>query len=143
DCTPRPSVYGSVPDSDNASAFQQYQSFKDTALHAPTPNGWASVFINKTASSKGGSYISYLVLESYNTTDCAARCEQISECKAINIYFERTPTLYLGYECQDAPSMTVIKCAFWGEKLLAANVKNWGYRDWNFEVVMAGSNGYN
>lgn len=39
--------------------------------------------------------------------------------------------------------MTVIKCAFWGEKLLAANVKNWGYRDWNFEVVMAGSNGYN
>lgn len=112
ECKPQPAASGPTPDTDNPLAFHNFQTLRDTAIQAPTPANWTCAFIDKSASSKASHYLSYSVLESYNTTHCAAQCDQIFGCKAINIYFERTPTLYLGHECPDAPSMTVIKCVF-------------------------------
>lgn len=143
ECAPRPHGYGPIPEVDNTEAFYNYQAFQNTALDAPTPENWTRVFVNRLASSKAAEYLSYAELKSYDTQDCATRCDQISECEAINIYFERTPTLALGYNCPTSPSMTVIKCVFWGKKLRLEDATNWGQRDWSFDIVIAGSNGYN
>lgn len=143
DCTPRPIGKGPVPIPDQTWAFLNFPAFEDTSLHAPTPKNWTRVFAADKASRLAVAYIGYSELESYDTNNCSAQCDKIDRCKAINIYFERTPTLHLAYECQDAPSSTVIKCVFWGERLYDTDVRNWGHRDWKFDVIIAGSNGYN
>ncbi len=62
-----------------------------------------------------------------------------------NLYhldFERDPTLDPGPNCPNPPSTTNIKCVFWGGPVSTTNANNFGqWRD-NFEVVIAGSNGY-
>ncbi|CAO2652536.1 Nn.00g008190.m01.CDS01 [Neocucurbitaria sp. VM-36] len=143
DCTPRPIGKGPVPIPDQTWAFLNFPAFEDMSLHAPTPTNWTRAFVAEKGSSLAVTYIGYSELEWYDTNNCSAQCDKVDRCKAFNIYFERTPTLHLAYECQDAPSSTVIKCVFWGEKLYDTDVRNWGRRDWKFDVVLAGSNGYN
>lgn len=64
-------------------------------------------------------------------------------CNSFNIYFERSPAINLGPECKNADSRTIIKCALWGEgDMQKEGATNTGYREWDFEVVIAGSNGY-
>ncbi|EOA85223.1 hypothetical protein ACJQWK_06291 [Exserohilum turcicum] len=63
-------------------------------------------------------------------------------CEGFNVYFERSPTIHLGPHCPDAPSRTLIKCAIWGEPLHEEKATNTGYREWDFDVAIAGSNGY-
>ncbi|EUC49470.1 hypothetical protein COCMIDRAFT_84457 [Bipolaris oryzae ATCC 44560] len=63
-------------------------------------------------------------------------------CQGFNTYFERAPAIRLGPECRESTSRTVIKCALWGEPLRIEGAKNIGYREWDFDVVIAGSNGY-
>ncbi|KAL1801024.1 hypothetical protein ACET3X_001366 [Alternaria dauci] len=64
-------------------------------------------------------------------------------CNSFNIYFERSPSINLGERCQDADSRTIIKCALWGEgNMRKDGATNTGYKNWDFEVVIAGSNGY-
>lgn len=68
--------------------------------------------------------------------------EQNQICKGFNVYFERSPTIHLGPKCRDAPSRTIIKCALWGEPLHIEKATNTGYKEWDFDVAIAGSNGY-
>lgn len=66
--------------------------------------------------------------------------EQI--CQGFNVYFERSPAIHLGPECRESESRTIIKCALWAEPLRIEGAKNIGYREWDFDVAIAGSNGY-
>ena len=63
-------------------------------------------------------------------------------CNGFNLYFERSPSIHLGPNCRDAASRTIIKCALWGEGVEEEGATNTGYTEWDFNVVIAGSNGY-
>ncbi|KNG44335.1 hypothetical protein TW65_08686 [Stemphylium lycopersici] len=80
--------------------------------------------------------------DSPQTTDNAEGQDEKQICQGFNIYFERSPSIHLGPRCHDATSRTVIKCALWGEALPVMGATNTGYREWDFDVVIAGSNGY-
>ncbi|KAJ4373280.1 hypothetical protein N0V83_003574 [Neocucurbitaria cava] len=128
---------------DDARHFRNSADLRNISLQAPTPTNWDRTFAAKTGSSQGTTFLGWTELERYEPSNCAAQCSRIGGCQAINIYFERTPKFFLGQECQHAPSMSVIKCVFWGEKLYAENVTNYGHTEWEFDIAMAGSNGYN
>jgi len=104
----------------------------------------------------------YSLLQSYDTANCAAQCDQIVGCQAINVAFERAPRVDPGTECTNPPryvwlslfasesylanleaSTTLIKCVFWGGPVTPQNAVNNGqWRGNDFHVVIAGSNGY-
>lgn len=83
-------------------------------------------------------------MNSYDTLTCASKCNDITGCVAFNIYFERDPSLDPNaQQCPNPPSVTNIKCVWWGVPVSKSTATNSGqYRD-SFEVVIAGSNGYN
>lgn len=90
-------------------------------------------------------YLGFTDLESYDVLGCAAQCNEINGCVSINIYFERDPSVDPGTgnnSCSDPASTTNIKCAFWGGPVDTANAVNAGQYQNEFEVVIAGSNGY-
>ncbi|KAG9187280.1 hypothetical protein G6011_05151 [Alternaria panax] len=82
-------------------------------------------------------------LGSSATTPTSTSTRRVQVCNSFNIYFERSPAINLGSECKIAESRTLIKCALWGEKdMQEEGVTNIGYQEWDFQVVIAGSNGY-
>jgi hypothetical protein len=141
-----------------------YDSFDihDAAANAPTPPHYTQSFAFANASYVGGHYLGHYELESYDTLNCSARCDEYTNrilsdtqsnnetsaeevpsiCQGINVYFERSPVIHLGPKCPNSKSRTVIKCALWGDELEVRNATNTGYTEWNFDVVIAGSNGY-
>ncbi|KAK5118683.1 hypothetical protein LTR85_007889 [Meristemomyces frigidus] len=133
---------GPVPSPDTASAFLAYPSFSAVASAAPTPPGYTNTFTNQQASNNAYGYLGYTTLKTYDTVTCASKCNAINGCMGINIYYERDPSVTPGTGCDDPPSTTNIKCVFWGGEVTADSLNNLGqYRD-QFQVVMAGSNGY-
>ncbi|RWA11047.1 hypothetical protein EKO27_g4042 [Xylaria grammica] len=48
----------------------------------------------------------------------------------------------LGDFCPDSQSTTLIKCVFWGSPTSVDNAKNTGFRYYDFDIVIAGSNAY-
>jgi len=85
----------------------------------------------------------YSLLNSYDTVGCAAQCDKIVGCQAINVAFERAPQVDPGTNCTNPPSTTLIKCVFWGGPVTPQNAVNNGqWRGNDFHVVIAGSNGY-
>lgn len=141
-CEPQPAGHGPVPSPDSPSAFVALSAFSTAANNAPTPAGYHKTFTDLKASCNSYGYLGYTALESYDTNACATRCEATQGCAGFNIYFERDPTVDPGNGCPNPPSTTVIKCAFWTGDVSAALAVNKGqYRD-QFQVVIAGSNGY-
>jgi hypothetical protein len=130
----------------------------DAAANAITPPHYTQAFSFANASYVGAHYLGHFELESYDTLNCSAHCDDYTEramkanngtekeeqstCQGINIYFERSPVIHLGPKCPNSMSRTIIKCALWGEDLDPKNATNTGYTEWNFDVVIAGSNGY-
>ncbi|KAK8011633.1 hypothetical protein PG990_010598 [Apiospora arundinis] len=141
-CQAQPLGAGAVPSPDTASAFLSYADFASQASAAPTPSGYNQAFSNLAASSSAYGYMGYTTLQSYDTALCASKCNAISGCSAINIYFERDPTVEPADSCPDPASTTNIKCVFWGGPVSADNTKNDGQWRNKFQVVIAGSNGY-
>jgi hypothetical protein len=162
DCAPQPTGYGPVPKEDTMWGFYDSSEIHDAAANAITPPHYIQAFAFANASYVGGHYLGHYELESYDTLNCSARCdtytdrilsdiqsknaiskdEEQSICQGINIYFERSPVIHLGSHCPNSKSRTVIKCALWGEELEPRHATNTGYNEWNFDVVIAGSNGY-
>lgn len=142
-CTNRTIGAGPVPSPDTSSAFLSFQPFADAAKNATTPSNYTAAFTNLHASSTAKTYLGVAELSSYSVSNCTAACDATSGCTAVNIFFERTPTLNLGPGCTNAPSSTVIKCVFWGDAVTKQNTVNSGYTDNGFVVAIAGSNGYN
>lgn len=142
-CTNRTRGAGPVPSPDTSSAFLSYTPFADAAKNAATPQNYTAAFTNLHASTTATKYLGVAELTSYDPANCTAQCDAQTGCTAINIYFERSPTLNLGPGCTNAPSSTTIKCVFWGDAVTKQNTVNTGFTDNGFVVVIAGSNGYN
>ncbi|KAF2624844.1 hypothetical protein BU25DRAFT_304189, partial [Macroventuria anomochaeta] len=142
-CTNRTRGAGPVPSPDTSVAFLSYQPFADFAKNATTPTNYTSAFTNLHASTTASKYLGVAELSSYDAANCSTQCDAQTGCTAINVFFERSPTLNLGPGCTNAPSSTVIKCVFWGDAVTKQNTVNSGYTDNGFVVAIAGSNGYN
>lgn len=90
-------------------------------------------------------YLGYTTLQTYDSQACANKCNKINGCISFNIYFERDPTVDPGTGnsgCANPPSTTQIKCVFWGGPVDTDNALNVGQWRNQFQVVIAGSNGY-
>jgi len=142
DCSPLDKGAGPIPDPDTAEAFLAYDAFADAANSAPVPSGYYQTFKNLQASNSAYGYSGFSTLDTYDTAECASRCNNVDSCSGFNIYFERDPASVPGQGCEDPASTTVIKCVYWGGYISADNANNNGqWRD-QFHVVIAGSNGY-
>jgi hypothetical protein len=142
-CTPRAKGAGPVPSTDTSQGFLSYAPFTDYAKNATTPTNYTAAFTNLHASTTAKTYLGVAELDTYDAGNCTAQCDKQNGCTAVNLFFERTPTLNLGQGCSDASSSTTIKCTFWGDAVTAQNTVNSGFTDNGFVVVIAGSNGYN
>ncbi|KAI5200082.1 hypothetical protein E4T39_05919 [Aureobasidium subglaciale] len=155
-CAAQPSGASSVPTSspDNASAFAANTYFHSVASAAPSVSGYTQAFVDKQASSNATyiqilmgafrfGYMGFDTFDTYDVASCAQRCTAKRGCVSFNMYFERDPSVNPdGASCLDPPSVTMIKCAYWGGPVTEANTVNKGQPRGNFEVKIAGSNGY-
>ncbi|KAI4729969.1 hypothetical protein E4T49_02327 [Aureobasidium sp. EXF-10728] len=143
-CATQPTDASAAPtySPDAASAFASATTFGIVASSAPTPSGYDQTFANLAASNNAYGYLGFTTLQSYDTQACAAKCDKINGCMAVNIYFERDPSLDPGASCPNPSSVTTIKCVFWGGSVDASNANNKGQYRQDFQVLIAGSNGY-
>ncbi|KAI4724533.1 hypothetical protein E4T49_07744 [Aureobasidium sp. EXF-10728] len=142
-CLAQPTGAGPVPSPDNASNFVSFAPFAAAATSAPVPAGYTNVFTNLQASNNALGYLGFTTLKQYDPSVCAKKCSSIAACQSFNLYFERNPSQNPdGPSCTDPPSLTQIKCVFWGSQITAANAKNTGQWRNKFRVAIAGSNGY-
>ncbi|KAJ9644470.1 hypothetical protein H2199_003433 [Coniosporium tulheliwenetii] len=112
------------------------------AIGAPVPSGYTNTFTNLKASNNAYGYMGFTTLKTYDSNACASKCNAIMGCAAFNLYFERNPINAPGDDCKNPPSSTHIKCVFWGGPVFTENAKNSGQWRRDFQVVIAGSNGY-
>ncbi|KAG4427485.1 hypothetical protein IFR05_017030, partial [Cadophora sp. M221] len=96
------------------------------------------------AATEGARYMGSTLLTTYAPTQCASFCSQTTGCAASNIYFERDPSLDPNaVGCPNRTAVTNIKCILWGGAVSNATATNNGQFRNKFQVVVAGSNGYN
>ncbi|KAI0022931.1 hypothetical protein F4780DRAFT_150278 [Xylariomycetidae sp. FL0641] len=143
DCDALPSGSGPVPSPDTADAFRNDPDFVEAADNATTPAGYDLAFQNLNTSTSAYGYMGAVTLDSYDVEECASTCNATTACDSFNIYFERAPTLEPAPACPNPASSTVIKCVLWSGSLSTENTLNGGQFQQEFEVVKAGSNGYN
>ncbi|KAJ4408079.1 hypothetical protein N0V91_003427 [Didymella pomorum] len=144
-CDPQWTGKGPVPSPDTASAFLAYAPFASLASAAPTPTGYNLAFKNLQAENNALGYMGFTLLDTYDTNLCASKCNEIYGCNAFNIAFERSPSKDpspKGGACDQPPTTTFIKCVFWGGPVTTANAVNSGQYRNEYQVVIAGSNGY-
>ncbi|KAI4847751.1 hypothetical protein E4T44_04337, partial [Aureobasidium sp. EXF-8845] len=134
--------YNSVPDT--AAAFASDSYYGSQAAAAAAPAGYVQTMSNLNASNSADKYMGFTLLKSYDVVSCVNQCNSISGCNSVNIYFERDPTINPDSSTcsQNPPSTINIKCVFWGGAVVPANANNFGQWRANFQVLIAGSNGY-
>ncbi|TKX19047.1 hypothetical protein C1H76_8938 [Elsinoe australis] len=143
-CDPQPTgaKYAPTVSADTPAAFTDSPDFAYIALNAPVPTGYIQRFKNLKASNNAYGYMGFTTLDSYDTAVCAKKCTAIKGCSAFNIYFERDPSVDPAVNCANPSSYTMIKCVFWGSSINTENAVNYGQWRNKFQVVIAGSNGY-
>ncbi|KAG9517107.1 hypothetical protein KCU93_g8897, partial [Aureobasidium melanogenum] len=142
-CVAQPTGYTSILDTDTA--FLADKRYSDAATAAQPPTGYTEAFKNLQASNNALGYLGFSLMSSYDPSICAARCDKVNGCQAINIYFERDPIVDPNdASCADSygKSYVQIKCVYWGGPVTASNALNSGQYRNKFHVVIAGSNGY-
>jgi hypothetical protein len=147
-CDPQATIanYYSV-NVDSYSAFKADPTISSVAVAAPTPSGYTQNFQNLGGASNALGYLGYAVVNKgktgYDVNWCANKCNAIAGCSSFNIYFERAPTQEPGGTCRNPTAFANIKCSFWGSGLTADTTKqNQGQYQADFQVAIAGSNGY-
>lgn len=144
-CSLQPDGYGAKTSPDTADAFEANQVYHKLAQSAATPSGYALTFKDLNASVNANSYMGLYTLESYDVAGCAAKCDAQDLCTAFNLYIERDP-MWNPDQCsctgEDVSSITNYKCTLWGSGVQPAAAVNFGETRSGFEVVIAGSNGY-
>jgi hypothetical protein len=120
---------GEVPSPGDDNTFVNWPSFTTQAKNALVPQGWQQTFSNLQGESQisvrvlaanlflvlltpNQGYMSYIILQTYDTQKCADSCSAINGCMSFNIAFERTPTQVPADACPNPPSSTAIKCVF-------------------------------
>ncbi|KAJ4379828.1 hypothetical protein N0V86_005012 [Didymella sp. IMI 355093] len=141
-CEVQPLGAGPVASPDTAASFVQDSRISELALGASTPSGYEQSFVNKSGSSQQIGYLAYKTYDTYDVEGCAAACNIERYCRGFNIYFERNPSLEPGLNCLNPPSTTNIKCSLYGYPVVAKAATNEGQWREQFQVVIAGSNGY-
>ncbi|KAF2225313.1 hypothetical protein BDZ85DRAFT_165055, partial [Elsinoe ampelina] len=143
-CDPQPTgaKYAPAISSDTPAAFTDSPAFSSVAINAPTPTGYVQRFKNLKASNNAYGYMGFTTLDKYDTNACAKKCSSIKGCSSFNIYFERDPSVDPAPACANPKSVTMIKCVFWGSSVNTENAVNFGQWRNQFQVVIAGSNGY-
>ena len=134
--------YGPVPTPDTVAAFQSYPEWAKDALSAKTPSGYAQTFKNLNASVSANSYLGLITLHSYDTIGCSQWCDNTTLCTGFNIYVERDPALNPSDNCPLPASISNYKCTLWGSGVEASAATNFGDYRGQFQVVIAGSDGY-
>ncbi|KAK2043861.1 hypothetical protein LZ31DRAFT_554822 [Colletotrichum somersetense] len=142
-CAPQPAGSGPSVQPDTPEAFVANPAFHQLALGAATPSGYGSTFKDLNASVNANSYLGLHTLNSYDVAQCASYCDNTNLCTGINIYIERDPAYNpSGCSCTTPPSITNYKCTLWGSGVDKAAATNFGQTRDGFQVVIAGSNGY-
>ena len=113
-----------------------------------TPSGYVQAFEDLYASVSDT--ITFYTLNSYDVAGCATHCDDLEPCTAFNIYIERDPSLNPTtnatnpeFNCPLPSSITNYKCSLRGSSIDASSANNEGGYRGEFQVVIAGSNGYN
>jgi hypothetical protein len=86
--------------------------------------------------------LTFKTYNSYDVQGCADACDSEKYCLGFNIFFERDPSLEPGPNCRDPASTTSIKCSLYGYPVAGNAATNQGQWRQDFQVVIAGSNGY-
>lgn len=142
-CIPQPTGISHRSNPDTASAFRADKYYSQAALAAPVPIGFKNVFNNTGASPNADNYLGFTLLDTYDVQTCANKCNAITGCTSFNVYFERDPSVNPDdASCSNPPSVTNIKCVWWGSAISPTNNVNSGQWRNQFEVAIAGSNGY-
>ncbi|KAK2002786.1 hypothetical protein LX36DRAFT_567550 [Colletotrichum falcatum] len=142
-CAPQPDGNGPHVVPDTPEAFEAYSPFHQAATTAQTPTGYGSTFKDLNASVNANSYLGLHTLKSYDVAQCASYCDNTNLCTGINIYIERDPSINpSGCSCTNPSSITNYKCTLWGSGVDKAAATNFGQTRDGFQVVIAGSNGY-
>ena len=135
-----PQGAGPIPKPDTPKAFLEYDAFEQTAAAAAAPPSFTRIFYNAKAAIETPDYLTYYTLDSYDVSACEDHCDNTDHCTTFNIFFERAPTVDPNEKCKDPPSTTLIKCSLYSSP--NGNVSNDGQYRSDFQVVIAGSNGY-
>ncbi|KAG9695770.1 hypothetical protein KCU95_g4208, partial [Aureobasidium melanogenum] len=146
-CAPQPSGATSAPtyaaNADNVDNFLANTYYASVASAAPTPSGYTQAFVAQQASNNAFGYMGYDTFDTYDVVSCAQRCTAKNGCVSVNMYFERDPSVNPDdSSCSNPPSVTMIKCVYWGGPVTQQNAANQGQMRGNFTVAIAGSNGY-
>jgi hypothetical protein len=93
ECSPIAAGPAPIKDPLSVEAFENDPLYKELAKSAATPAGYSAAFNNYNSSYiNPQAYMGYRALAAYNPQECAAHCSSVADCKAINLYVERTPT---------------------------------------------------
>ncbi|KAK6004336.1 hypothetical protein QM012_008198 [Aureobasidium pullulans] len=143
-CATQPSGSGPKTTPDTADAFLANPIYNSTALAAGTPPGYALAFGPNQGATSASVYLTYFPLTSYDPYKCQEYCDQATNCYAFNIYYERDPSKDPNaVNCPNPASTVNVKCALWGSQIDATTATNDGqWRD-SFQIVVAGSMGFN
>ncbi|KAJ8118472.1 hypothetical protein OPT61_g546 [Boeremia exigua] len=129
-------------DLSSAAKFRADSKIASVAKAASTPSGYFNTFTNLQGASSAYGYLGYKVVTSYDPAECASECDSKSGCLGFNIFVERDPSKNPGPECKDPEAIANIKCSFWGGPVYTDTATNTGQWREQFEVAIAGSNGY-
>jgi len=140
-CGAQPSS-ASPPSGDNTSPQSFYQTFANVGSNVPTPSGYTSVFTNGQGSISEVGYLGLYPLDSYDPQACATLCDQKDLCFAFNIFVERDPSQNPAASCMNPSPITNVKCTLYGMPISANTATNTGETRVSFQIVIAGSNGY-
>ncbi|KAI5197148.1 hypothetical protein E4T38_08152 [Aureobasidium subglaciale] len=144
-CVPQPTGAVSASSPDTPDGFKADSRWSAAALDpaAAAPGGYVQTFSNKQASNNAFIYMGFDTFQTYDVASCASRCTSKLGCVSFNMYFERDPSVNPNdASCSDPSSQVMIKCAYWGGPISAANANNFGQTRGSFSVLIAGSNGY-
>ncbi|KAH0174817.1 hypothetical protein KCU67_g579, partial [Aureobasidium melanogenum] len=144
-CVPQPTGINHQVQPDTAAGWVADNFFASAASAAinPLPTGYVSSFVNLNASNSADKYMGYTLMTSYDAPGCAVKCSAINGCNSFNIYFERDPSVNPDdVNCSNPPSTVQVKCVFWGGAVTTDNANNYGQWRNQFQVLIAGSNGF-
>lgn len=136
---------GPVPGDGSVAAYTASDSILSTnAQSASTPSGYTQSFSDLSASTQQIGYLTYKNIDSgsYDVDACATFCDSETFCLGFNIYYERDPKYTPDSSCTNPAPQTNVKCALYGYPVSAATATNQGQYREQFQVVIAGSNGY-
>ena len=144
-CTnPSTILYNYVPNPNTPLGFGLDTSMNNTANgNWYPPAGYSTAFIGLYGETVSGPYLGYRQISSYNTSACAAYCDQVDACNAFNIFYERTPVYVPNDNCSNPNAAAAVGCGLYGAYLDNTTATNLGQYRNDFLINAQGSNGYN